>query len=1002
MRLTVRQQWNANPSHSGTVGWVSHVRSALWYLGIRLRQDWRPLLGIAPILICANCVVCLIPLFSAVASQSLLTETFSANSPRWGRTVTINAEATAPTASQTMTFTNNVSQQVRHTYGTMVNTPPEFTVESPTLALYLTAQDAQSQTDPMEINLIGAAPDVIRRHISLRQGSWPKRRTDQLFPIVINVATANALHLQIDSRLFFSNASVGSASSGGLSVVVVGIATAQSNDPVLGEIFTPRTTRAAVSSFAVIGDADATFALGGRLAKAHAFANPNDPADSLPWFNAWTFELNTQQVRLDEIPSFLDRGAQLAAQLPLMDVSQENFSREYVAEDHFFDSLNGIETQLALNQGPIISQIAELLSCTILAIVILAVYAGTWSLDSTSTLLSRGLDRTFLFLGTVVSSLLVGLVVFPLGLSCAVAIVTVFGATLIPNAQTSTNLAALVTQAASVFGYSVIGSAILVGAMLASSATAARLNSNELRREQGRESRRPLWRLLYVDVICLVVGGAGILVNRDISTAIGASAVSYSASQYLMTIAAPICFVLGAWLLFARCFPFLLRVCLWLARGFRGATPFIAIARIARSPRQATSLVIMLALATCLSQLTTIAESTHQARAADVATRVIGADFTGTVTDTIDASVTSLEDRYRTVPGIVAASAGTQFTGSVTNGEAVSHLDILAMDADTFGDTAYWSGDTRAAQVSSFMRELAENRGQRSSTDSTLPAVVDDAAWNALGLGTGCEFRLDVPDLGNSSMTFCAIARVPDLPSILPANSRDDRSTFAAGGVLVDFQALVNAMRSTSQAYTLRPDWMWLRTTPSGKATSSARDALTNGPLALTNLQDRAALIRTYEQDPIQVDVFLAQQIVAYTAIALVVILMLFDAWFAARRRQRDAALFQALGIGSAQTKAIQLVEQSVKLGVGSLLGIAGAWLLAPVTVSALSIVHIMTGVNETLTAVDSPPTHMVVPWTTLALTQAGVAALIVVGTIALTGSTVQTPAHEALRVNQD
>src|SRR5579884_1953766 len=95
------------------------------------------------------------------------------------------------------------------------------------------------------------------------------------------------------------------------------------------------------------------------------------------------------------------------------------------------------------------------------------------------------------------------------------------------------------------------------------------------------------------------------------------------------TVAGALFLLLACALLLLRLFPSILRLASSLASRSRSATPMLALAHIARSPRQALRITTLLVLAIAFATFTLSFTASQAQRIPDVAAYQVGSDFSG-------------------------------------------------------------------------------------------------------------------------------------------------------------------------------------------------------------------------------------------------------------------------------------------------------------------------------------------------------------------------------------
>src|SRR5262249_26691333 len=147
---------------------------------------------------------------------------------------------------------------------------------------------------------------------------------------------------------------------------------------------------------------------------------------------------------------------------------------------------------------------------------------------------------------------------------------------------------------------------------------------------------------------------------------------------------------------------------------------------------------------------------------------------------------TDLSARYREIPGVTSASLGYTTNLSPNAVPAGIPLQIFAVDADTYAQSARWTEQDSTQSLSSLMAELPAGRAP-AATDNSVAAILDDATWQAMHLSAGAKFTLQPPGYDSQSMRFVALGHVPHIPTVY--NSAQGGGFAGAGGLLADYQS---------------------------------------------------------------------------------------------------------------------------------------------------------------------------------------------------------------------
>ena len=219
--------------------------------------------------------------------------------------------------------------------------------------------------------------------------------------------------------------------------------------------------------------------------------------------------------------------------------------------------------------------------------------------------------------------------------------------------------------------------------------------------------------------------------------------------------------LVAAALLFLRLLPMLLGIGSRLATRGRGASSMLALTQMARAPKQPIRMTLLLALSTAFTIFTLVYSASQAQRLVDVAAFQTGADFTGTIAASASANRTlaDLTATYRQIPGVTSATLGYTTTFNPSSVPSGIPLQLFAVDADTYAQSALWTNQDSAQSLGGLMAQLRAARPTATTNDS-VPAILDDATWQALHLTPGARFTLQPPGYSNLRMTLVAAGHV--------------------------------------------------------------------------------------------------------------------------------------------------------------------------------------------------------------------------------------------------
>ncbi len=535
-----------------------------------------------------------------------------------------------------------------------------------------------------------------------------------------------------------------------------------------------------------------------------------------------------------------------------------------------------------------------------------------------------------------------------------------------------------------------------------------------LRWESARPSQRPLWQRLYLDVVAVLI-----------------TIICYTFSRYLtnvqiftpqvdvlirtpLILAATICFLFACLLLGLRLLPPLLRLGTQLATRQPGLAPLLAMAQVSRSPRRNLHVSLLLICTTAFVLFALIFSASQEQHSADVASYWAGADFSGSLPRDSQLRLlprTSQEAAFKQISGVQAATAGNVTTLlHFTEGRART-VRILAVDPRAFFNATLWPQQS-ARQSDDLLQRLAGASSLAgTSPDNPIPALVDEATWNALHLSEGTTFVMQAPfGQENSELTFQTIEKLPHIPTL------NDHSTSVDGdyGIIVDYAIYqkISALRGV-QTYA---NFIWLRTSDDPAAVTHVRANLSNGLTRLDALTDRRATQEMLHTDPLTISlngVLLAGMLVL---LLLALIGSLISALQSTRERKTQFSLLRALGTDTLDIgKALsweQGIQSITSLILGALIGIVFTLMALPMLVPPGNVLGTLDtqgvasdasvqSITDVFTLQDVPPVTAVIPATLLP----ALVALLAIGLITIAvvlWLATRSTLGETLRLNED
>lgn len=566
--------------------------------------------------------------------------------------------------------------------------------------------------------------------------------------------------------------------------------------------------------------------------------------------------------------------------------------------------------------------------------------------DAIAVLRSRGASRRLVFGSFFTQSLGLGLIAFLVGPLLALLAVYLLVLSILGDMGQS----ALNTVHNDPLGtflllitYAAIAVAFALLAMSIATYRAVGFDVLAMRREVARSSARTLWQRFNLDLVAVVVALAGYGISLYLNNIPGLDAQTRVLVQAPLTLIAPTFLLLAGILLLLRIFPSLLRLGATLATRGRGASAVLALGQMSRAPRQSVRMALLLALASAFAIFSLLFTASQTQRIRDVASYQAGADFSGSIPDAVTAQdVAHDRTALKSIRGVTSVTLGyTRHANTV--GQSVLPVEIRAVDADTFAQSATWSDSS--APLAPLMQQLSAQRF-RAQVGGFLPAVVDALTWKRLGLSVGTQFSLEASPATNSSdgvITFVALAEVQHIPTINDSvEPEDSNGSPLPGGVIVDFRSYQVAYKQASKQ-PLPINYVWLRTSDDDTLVANVRNALTRNTPQVSPLLDRRSLVAALSSDPLTLDLIGELALGASTALLLALLGNLLASWLSARNRVTNFAVLRALGTSPRQVANVLTWEQGITYVTALVLGVLFGALLALTVIPSLIFTSVPT-----------------------------------------------------------
>jgi putative ABC transport system permease protein len=723
----------------------------------------------------------------------------------------------------------------------------------------------------------------------------------------------------------------------------------------------------------------------------------------------WYYKLHSEQININNLGNVVGD----------FNAIQSDAVNKFAIDDgpYLQQSAIGLPFDL-LQQYSSQSEAAEIVVASLLALVVgLVLFFMSMmtnllvdrQIDAIALLRSRGASRRQIVGALMLQSLalaLAALIIGPLLASVAAQLLVTGMLPLADQGAKSILPTGAIQTGLSVIGYAVAAAIVVSLTLFLSVFRATRLDMLALRRQTARSSYTVLWKRWNLDIAAAVI----MIFCYGMSVYVTSNGLNNGQLQLLLlsplSLVGSICLMLAGILIFLRFFPRLLQFGNSIATRGRGASPILALAQLARTPRYAIRMTLLLALATAMVIFTLIFTASQAQRVQDVAAFQAGADFSGSFNPTY-APMAQLTALYRNIPGASAASVGYSTTQYAKASGTEFPVDSLAIDPATFSQTSFWTSQDSTQSLSSLMAQLAAGQSI-AKAHNLVPAIVDASTAQALHLSAGEQFTLTMDISGFEPLHFVTIAIIQHIPTISDsADSLNTGSALTSGGILVNYQSFADVVANVYTGQSTPLNYAWVDAYNNASSVASVRYGLTN-MLPLQGLNDRRATIASLSSEPLYLD--LGGILAVGTLLALILALLgnVIASWMSASSRLTNFAVLRALGGSRRQLARILTLEQGIiycaALGLGILFGAILAKLALP------TLIFTSVSSNGSGTAISTgqfyimqnvPPVQVVIP----ASLEIALALLIVICAVAI-GTMVRIVSRpslgQTLRINED
>ncbi len=984
------------PPRQGVLGRLSATVTLAWW---QLRLTWRLLLVTGAGVVAAVILVCTVPLYSQVAMSASLRDALSTSG---NNSITIHSVAHLISQSATQKVAGQIRQELQQNMGQFLS-GSQFSVQSPGLQV-----DTSNQ-----IQLIGWSMSDASAHVRLLEGRLPKDAGSTL-ETAITPQAARALNLTVGSvivvKMPFLNVKDNEVLYP-LPLHIVGIfqpstpgesfwhGTSFESQP-LGQQHALYPSLVSNTSYLAALDTASTVVSDGNPRNGTNFETPTD----LYWY--YTFALSRLDINhLDDLTNGLNNVLVSVANQPVDQPFVDKTSSSGPS-----DLVSGFHDRVTVARIPLLSLAYLIAGLMLFFVSLMTDLLVDRQSEAIAVLRSRGASREQVFSSLVTQSIGVGIVAFFVGPLISILFARVLAQFSLSASDQGALNVILADPLSTVLNLSLssLGTVVVsILAMIFAINRASRMDVLALRRESARTSRGPAWLRMGLDILSGVIA----LTGYGFSVYITSPGVLDARTRVLilppMTLVGAVFLLLGCMLLFLRVFPFILEALSTLAVRARGAASMLAVAQMARAPRQSLRMTLLLALAVAFGIFSLVFSASQSQRIPSVASYQIGANFSGTYPSGSSLSQKPLiqqEAAFEHIPGVLSASVGYVSSTRGAESGVNAPIELRAVDADTFARTALWSTQDSSQPLSELMAQLAKQRDEAVG-EQVVPAFVDTAAWKTLSLTPGASFTLS--DL-NGTINYVALGEIEHIPTVSDSADASGTNDYVAqGGVLVDFSTYQVAVKAATQASTpLTPSTVWLNTKTDAGSLSSVRAALTSGPLHLVDVNDLQAQESAMDSDPLYLALLGVLMIGAATALLLGLLGNMTVSWLSARSRLINFAVMRALGTAPTQIASILTYEQMIvyatAIGLGVLFGFLLSFLVLPAFVFTSAVGNAVSGTGIFYVTQSVPPIQMIIPGVLIALA-VGILVAICVVALGMMVRIVSRPAlSSTLRLNSD
>ena len=989
----------------------SSLTLAFW----QVRQTWRLLLVTGLGVIAAVIIVCAVPIYSQIALTAELESALRASNSSSDLLVQSNAGQISPQDIQNQQ--NDLDRIVHSTLGGEVTGTTQFSLVMSGVNLYRQGTTPSGAPNFAgtgdQLDLIGQPIEQVAPHLTLLAGTLPSTRGGPVDIDIVSDATGSlgvrlGGTIKIGSRFAIQIAfddNLGKRLTVHYIILRVAGIIRPNNDAFwhdnnfdcipLGQFHQNETCGALASNTAMIAALNA-FDNDPTLAGLHIEAMP-----TLSWY----YHLNIGSINNNTINQALQAHNLLYAQITPA-LNDGPFIENTTLSDPISTVITLFQSRQALAEIPLTSLSLLVAALTLFFVALMTGLLVDRQAEAIAVLRSRGAGLWQVFSAFLLQGVAICLGALLIGPLLAIVITPLVSLRTLPAADTSA-IGVVTTEPLAIIQEIALPALLAVGValltMLVSIGGAVRRDLLSLRRESARSTYRPPWQRRNLDVVLAIIALFCFLFSLRESSPGVLDEQTRELALSPLTLVGVIFLLLGLLLLLLRAFPLILRGASKLAQRNRGATSMLAVVQMARAPRQSLRMTLLLAFSVAFAIFALVFNASQAQRVIDVANYEVGADFSAQVSGFVN-GVTSAT--YSHIPGTLAATVGYSSYPLATegaSGQAIT-VQLLAVDANTFAQTFTWTPQDSTQSIAPLMRQLAAGRAAAKASN-TLPVLVDSLAWDSLHLSPGAVFSLSDSD---GTLRCKVIAEVQRVPTINDSGFGGGADTFTvSGGILADYQSYAAVAQKVSGAAP-PPNRAWLKTRGDAASLASVRRALNNASPALSDVNDRRAIIDSLQHDPLYLDLSGLLILGAIIALLLALVGNLVASWLSVRGRLTNFAVLRALGTAPRQLASILTWEQGIVYALALLLGGVFGYLLSVLALPSLIFTNIAaSGLSLDISSGQdyilqvTPPVRVIIP-TSLWIVCAALVALCILAVVMMVRVAARPAPGQTLRLNED